>query len=578
MRLKKYDLVAILFLLPALLVLLQTSFYFIWEYLVLSSSMIQPLSGYSGSYGYIIPIGTDWMSQNEEFNSPIQLLENDKRLGFPNSLHADIASVGMGRYSVWKGYLYFSTSDNSDPRINGRQYELYWPKPLNSAIIWMSYTVAILVLLSLGWTHRSVLQTKAVWLRFHYKLVLANLALSLFGICLALVILEIVLHFSEGLKPRYWGGNFISNEDMGWTFQRNLNRESSGFAPNNASIKIVTNSLGLRDVPEPDQIPQDTFVITIQGDSNAAGFGLQTENTLSSQLQQLLNTHPNRDSNYVVLNFGTPGYDMNQYIMQASYLSKYYKSDMSIMVFYIWNDYASILRSSYYILRPYFRSTPQGLELVKPFVPVYQQVYAHQFIEPFDEYNELIEPLNRQLFTVSPDNILSHSYLYIGTLKRFYNKGWFKQNFSQEAIDRAKMYDPHYNIWAYFPNTPQPYESYNSEVMNALFRKWADSVVNPLIILLPDPPQVCTTARQKRFSEIPFVEVNDLNFDLPTDRVAHLATQANLRVINPLEEFRQAEDALSEEGKCQLWQEDFGHLNAKGWRLLAEIIQKEIQK
>lgn len=50
------------------------------------------------------------------------VLETGRPLGPAHVGHASIRSVGRGRYSHWQGELYFSTSDNSDPRTNGRQY------------------------------------------------------------------------------------------------------------------------------------------------------------------------------------------------------------------------------------------------------------------------------------------------------------------------------------------------------------------------------------------------------------------------------------------------------------------------
>lgn len=52
------------------------------------------------------------------------LLEDALPLGPAHALHADIESKGRGRYSHWKNVLIFSTSDNTDPRINGRTYTL----------------------------------------------------------------------------------------------------------------------------------------------------------------------------------------------------------------------------------------------------------------------------------------------------------------------------------------------------------------------------------------------------------------------------------------------------------------------
>lgn len=61
------------------------------------------------------------------YNSEIELLENGKRLGPSHTMHADIRAIGTGRFSHWANMLYLSTSDNSDPRSNGRDYHVYVP-------------------------------------------------------------------------------------------------------------------------------------------------------------------------------------------------------------------------------------------------------------------------------------------------------------------------------------------------------------------------------------------------------------------------------------------------------------------
>ena len=55
--------------------------------------------------------------------SPVILYEDGKPLGPAHSVHEDIAKFGHGRFSHWArvGFI-FSTSDNSDPRTNGRKY------------------------------------------------------------------------------------------------------------------------------------------------------------------------------------------------------------------------------------------------------------------------------------------------------------------------------------------------------------------------------------------------------------------------------------------------------------------------
>ncbi len=62
--------------------------------------------------------------------STLILLEDDKPLGPAHSAHADIRREGKGRWSHWGARtIWFSTSDNSDPRTNGRQYKVVYPGP-----------------------------------------------------------------------------------------------------------------------------------------------------------------------------------------------------------------------------------------------------------------------------------------------------------------------------------------------------------------------------------------------------------------------------------------------------------------
>jgi hypothetical protein len=55
--------------------------------------------------------------------SPMILYEDGRPLGPPHSAHADISKFGLGRFSHWKnaGFI-FSSSDNSNPNYNGRNY------------------------------------------------------------------------------------------------------------------------------------------------------------------------------------------------------------------------------------------------------------------------------------------------------------------------------------------------------------------------------------------------------------------------------------------------------------------------
>ena len=61
------------------------------------------------------------------------LLEDGKPLSSPHSPAKEIETAGNGRYSHWtEASIVFSTSDNSDPRTNGRKYALVSPRRLSA--------------------------------------------------------------------------------------------------------------------------------------------------------------------------------------------------------------------------------------------------------------------------------------------------------------------------------------------------------------------------------------------------------------------------------------------------------------
>jgi hypothetical protein len=52
--------------------------------------------------------------------SGLVLFEDDVRLGPAHTEHVVIAARGQGRFSHWQNGLVFSTSNEIDPRLNGR--------------------------------------------------------------------------------------------------------------------------------------------------------------------------------------------------------------------------------------------------------------------------------------------------------------------------------------------------------------------------------------------------------------------------------------------------------------------------
>lgn len=81
-------------------------------------------------YAVPLPESRYWLFENlsDSLARPVQakteLFEDHKPLGPTHSSHDKIRNVGLGQFSYWGSTLYFSTSDNSDPRINGRRYRV----------------------------------------------------------------------------------------------------------------------------------------------------------------------------------------------------------------------------------------------------------------------------------------------------------------------------------------------------------------------------------------------------------------------------------------------------------------------
>ncbi|MEW6320282.1 MAG: class I SAM-dependent methyltransferase [Acidobacteriota bacterium] len=62
--------------------------------------------------------------QTDDRRSTLVVLENGAPLAEAHAPHENIRSLGRGRYSHWTDSVRFSTSDNSNPLMNGRSYAL----------------------------------------------------------------------------------------------------------------------------------------------------------------------------------------------------------------------------------------------------------------------------------------------------------------------------------------------------------------------------------------------------------------------------------------------------------------------
>jgi hypothetical protein len=81
--------------------------------------------------------------------STLRLLENGKPLGPGHAPFVYVRDQGGGSYVHWGKTLFFSTSDNSDPRENGRLYTLAYPISLRPYLL--VFVPVCFVLLLLWW-------------------------------------------------------------------------------------------------------------------------------------------------------------------------------------------------------------------------------------------------------------------------------------------------------------------------------------------------------------------------------------------------------------------------------------------
>jgi pectate lyase len=82
------------------------------------------LASSDGGNAYVIGVDASLIgdSNTQPTVSTMKIFENGKEIGPAHATHADIRSLGKGRFSHWGSTLRFSSSDNSNPKTNGRKY------------------------------------------------------------------------------------------------------------------------------------------------------------------------------------------------------------------------------------------------------------------------------------------------------------------------------------------------------------------------------------------------------------------------------------------------------------------------
>lgn len=105
------------------------------------------LGGIEPETGYAYIAQTDRPELSSDVHPSLaQVWENGKPLSGPlNALHDDIRQKGEGQYSFWGNYVYFSTSDNSNPLINNRRYTIVYPWMVKKTYANILYMASLLL-------------------------------------------------------------------------------------------------------------------------------------------------------------------------------------------------------------------------------------------------------------------------------------------------------------------------------------------------------------------------------------------------------------------------------------------------
>src|SRR3974390_3035215 len=99
-----------------------------------------PFSVKLGDYGYKVSIPQLMQLGDTEANmqrSRTVMCEGDLRIGRGPTPHAEIATKGFARFSHYQDEIIFSSSDNTDPNSNGRQYKIVIPVSLCRGVPFM---------------------------------------------------------------------------------------------------------------------------------------------------------------------------------------------------------------------------------------------------------------------------------------------------------------------------------------------------------------------------------------------------------------------------------------------------------
>lgn len=105
----------------------------------ITTSEIEPAQGHSFRAALEERVAWPWALLGDQADKPphsdLRVLEDGRALSPARALHAAIRKQGAGAFSHWKDHVFFSSSDNSDPRTNRRSYSFTATARIQPSII-----------------------------------------------------------------------------------------------------------------------------------------------------------------------------------------------------------------------------------------------------------------------------------------------------------------------------------------------------------------------------------------------------------------------------------------------------------
>lgn len=417
-------------------------------------------------------------------------------------------------------------------------------------------------------------------MRHHFRSLFIGLALALFTLAAALLLLEGLTRLLDLAAPAEPTGNFWRiDPQTGWSLQPGA--AGRWFNPAfEYDVPVAINSQGLRDVERTGyDKPEGVFRILLLGDSYVEGLRVPLEQTFGKTLEAALNASAPAGLRYEVINAGVSGWGTDQQLLWLRDEGANYRPDLVLLSFFPGNDFQNIsealeVANMGRVQKPFFQRTADGLALrYHPFDPeaVPQPAPA--------ERAEIVPTAAAQRLAGLRAWLSQHSALhrFVATTLdeaapelalRLAGWGWIDAPLATATAAMGPGYVPvAYGIYH------QPLEADWSEAIALAgelvqaMRDETEAMGAPLaVVSLPAPEQVYPERWQRILASYPAMQASQWDLEQPSRAAAQMAQQAGVPFLDLLPSFQQAAATSSEPLHLRV----DGHWTPAGERLAGE--------